>query len=120
VVGCKPHSNVIDCTVQNVRACDYCAAIGMGESGGQIRCGCPVRNECKPPEDKPQNFKCEERSACEQYLTGGTVLESRNGATCEFVHGNPSMFKPNAGNCRLCGVNGTTYRGERQGCGEWF
>lgn len=121
IIGCSPHSGVIDCTAQNVRACDYCAAIGMGEAGGQIRCGCPVRNECKPAEQTPpQNFKCEERVACEAYLTSGTVLESKNGAVCEFANGNSFQFKPNNGNCRLCGVNGTTYNGERQGCGGWF
>ncbi len=120
VMTCRAHGNDVDCTVQNQRACDYCAAIGMGEMGGQIRCGCPVRNECKPPGDEPQNFKCAERVACEQYLTGGTVLESRNGATCEYVRGNPFVFRPNGGNCRLCGANGTTYNGQRQGCGEWL
>jgi hypothetical protein len=114
VMTCVPHGNVVDCTVQNQRACDYCAAIGMGEAGGQIRCGCPVRNEC------PDTFKCEERVACEAYLTTGTVLESRNGATCSFKNNNPYQFEPSNGNCRLCGANGTTYNGERQGCGAWF
>ena len=121
VMTCRAHGNVVDCTAQNQRACDYCAAIGMGEIGGQIRCGCPVRNECLPAEQiPPQNFKCEERVACEAYLTGGTVLESRNGATCELVGGNPFVFRPNDGNCRLCGANGTIYNGQKQGCGAWF
>jgi hypothetical protein len=107
---CRPHGNVIDCTVQNVRACDYCDAIGMGEyDDGQNRCGCPVRPEGAP-----------DREVCEAYLTGGTKLEPKNGATCEFVHENPYMFRPSGGNCRLCGSNGTTYNGERQGCGDWF
>lgn len=120
VMTCRAHGAVVDCTAQNQRACDYCAAIGMGEAGGQIRCGCPVRNECLPPEQTPpQNFKCEERVACEKYLTSGTILESRNGATCEFADSNPFMFRPNDGNCRLCGANGTTYNGERLGCGGW-
>jgi hypothetical protein len=112
---CVAHGNAIDCTAKNVRACEYCAAIGMGESSpGVQRCDCPVRNEC------PGTFKCEERVACEQYLTGGTELESRNGATCEFVGGNPFVFRPSGGNCRLCGKNGTTYSGARQGCGGWY
>jgi hypothetical protein len=110
-MGCKPHNAVIDCTVQNVRACDYCAAIGMGTmpDGVTQRCSCPARQEGDP-----------QRGPCETYLTEGTVLESRNGATCEFVEDNPFMFKPNAGNCRLCGANGTTYKGERLGCGAWY
>jgi len=107
-IGCAPHGNVVDCTAKVApRACDYCASIGMGDIGGQPRCGCPVRNECP-------GFKCEERVACEAYLTGGTKLESRNGATCEFAHGNPFQFKPSGGNCRLCSV------GDPRVCGDWW
>jgi hypothetical protein len=115
-IGCVPHSNVVDCTAKVApHACGYCDAIGMGEIGGQIRCGCPVRNECKPVEQTPpQNFKCEERVACEAYLTGGTKLESRNDATCEFAHGNPFQFHPSGGNCRLCSI------GDPRVCGGWF
>lgn len=38
-------------------ACEYCASIGMGEMGGNIRCSCPMRNEGDP-------F----RLLCEQYV----------------------------------------------------
>jgi hypothetical protein len=110
VLGCKPHNNVIDCTAKvEPRACDYCASIGMGDIGGQQRCGCPVRNECP-------GFKCEERQACEAYLTGGTKLEAKqgSGATCAFAHGNPFQFWPSGGNCRLCSV------GDPRVCGGWF
>jgi hypothetical protein len=86
----------------------------MGEISGQPRCGCPVRNECKPAGEEPQNFKCEERVACEAYLTGGTKLQSRNGATCEFANNNPFQFFPNGGNCQLCSV------GDPRVCGDWF
>lgn len=117
LIGCSPHNRVIDCT-PNVapRACDYCDSIGMGTTGdGQLRCGCPVRNECKPTEQTPpQNFKCEERMACEQYLSGGTTLEARNGATCDYTGSNPFQFKPNDGNCRLCSA------ADPRVCGGWF
>jgi hypothetical protein len=107
-IGCTAHGNVIDCTAKVApHACEYCADIGMGEAGGQIRCGCPVRNECP-------GVKCEERVACEAYLTGGTKLESRNGATCSFARGNPFQFEPSGGNCRLCSV------GDPRVCGPWF
>jgi hypothetical protein len=107
-LGCVPHGNVVDCTPKVApHACDYCAAIGMGDIGGQPRCGCPVRNECP-------GFKCEERAACEAYLTGGTQLVARNGATCEYANNNPLQFKPNNGNCQLCSV------GDPRVCGGWF
>jgi hypothetical protein len=82
----------------------------MGEAGGQIRCGCPVRNEC------PGTFKCEERAACEGYLTGGTKLEAKegSGATCAFVNSNPFQFEPSGGDCRLCSVE------DPRVCGGWF
>jgi hypothetical protein len=121
-IGCGPHNNVIDCTAKVApQACAYCDSIGMGEAGGQIRCGCPVRNECP-------GVKCEERVACEAYLTGGTRLqtcaEARAAdssvectptvAACELVGGNPFMFHPSGGNCRLCSV------GDPRVCGGWF
>jgi hypothetical protein len=109
VIECGPHNNVIDCTAKVApRACEYCDAIGMGEAGGQIRCGCPVRNEC------PGTFKCEERAACEAYLTGGTRLEPRNGATCEIANDNPFQFRPSGGNCRLVSA------GDPRVYSEWY
>lgn len=116
-LGCTAHGNVIDCTAKVApHACEYCAAIGMGEAGGQIRCGCPVRNECKPEGDLPQNFKCHERVACETYLTGGTRLEAKEGSgvTCSFANDNPFQFHPSDGKCRLCSV------GDPRVCGGWF
>jgi hypothetical protein len=106
-INCGPHGKLIDCTAQVApRACGYCDSIGMGEMGGQIRCGCPVRNECP-------GFKCDERGACEAYLTGGTKLEAKPGATCSFVRGNPFQFEPSDGQCRLCSSDGSV-------CGGWF
>ena len=105
-INCGPHQGNIDCVaVVNPHACDYCASIGMPlmPDGMQPRCGCPVRQEGSP-----------ERVPCETYLTGGTKLESRNGATCAFVNGNPFVFEPNNGNCRLCSV------GDGRVCGDWF
>lgn len=107
LIDCGPHGNVIDCTAKVApHACEYCASIGMGTmpDGVQPRCGCPVRKEDSP-----------ERGPCEAYLTGGTRLESRNGATCEFAHGNPFLFvKPSQGQCRLCSV------GDGRVCGGWL
>lgn len=126
-INCQAHGHVVDCTsVVAPHACDYCDSIGMGSySDGQPRCGCPVRNECKPVEQTPpQNFKCEERVACEAYLTGGTRVEGRNGAACEFANNNPFQFKPADGNCRLCSVD--KYPSKTPGnppesvCGGWF
>jgi len=123
VIEGGPHGVVIDNTAKVApQACDYCASIGMGESGGQLRCGCPVRNEC------PGTFKCEERAACEAYLTGGTKLQTcaeakaadpevqctPSSATCEFVNNNPFQFRPSGGNCRLCSVE------DPRVCGGWF
>lgn len=105
LIECVPHGNVVDCTAKVApQACDYCAAIGMGTmpDGVQPRCGCPVRKEDSP-----------ERGPCEAFLTGGTKLEARNGATCSFAHGNPFQFDPSGGGCRLCSNDGTV-------CGGWF
>jgi hypothetical protein len=105
-INCGPHQGKIDCVaVVNPRACEYCTAIGMGTmpDGVQPRCGCPVRQEGTP-----------ERVPCETYLTGGTKLESRNGATCAFVNDNPFVFEPSGGNCRLCSV------GDGRVCGGWY
>lgn len=100
-IACKPHGAVIDCTPKlPSHSCDYCASIGMGEIGGNIRCDCPVRPDGHP-----------DRVACEDYLAEGKlVLEARNGATCERTA--PTMFRPNGGNCRLCNPAKTV-------CGEW-
>ncbi len=106
-ITCAAHGDVVDCTAKVApHACEYCASIGMGTmpDGVQPRCGCPVRKEDSP-----------ERGPCEAYLTGGTRLESRNGATCEFAHGNPFLFvKPSQGQCRLCSV------GDGRVCGGWL
>ena len=59
VVHCNSRGKC-DLTPKVVKACDYCESIGMGEIGGTLRCGCPVRNEGSI-----------ERSACEQFVLGG-------------------------------------------------
>jgi hypothetical protein len=104
-IDCE-QKRVIDCTAHVApQACAYCESIGMGTmpDGVQPRCGCPVRKEDSL-----------EREPCEEYLTGGTKLESRNGATCAFVDDNPFLFEPSGGNCRLCSV------GDPRVCGGWF
>ena len=121
-IGCGFHQKVIDCTARVApQACEFCASIGMGEIGGQPRCGCPVRNECP-------GFKCEERAACERYLTGGTKLQTcaeaktadpnvvctSSANACEFVGDNPFQFYPSGGNCRVCSVE------DPRVCGGWF
>lgn len=102
MIACKTHGPVIDCTPKlPSHSCDYCASIGMGEIGGNIRCDCPVRPDGHP-----------DRVACEDFLAGGKlVLESRNGAECERTA--PTMFRPNGGNCRLCAP-------DKSVCGDWF
>ena len=102
--GCNANGHPwVDCTPV-VIGCAYCTAIGMGDGGS--RCTCPTRSECP-------GFKCEERVACEKYVTGGTVLDSRNGAACEFRGDNPMQFWPQSGNCRLCNA-------DKSVCSEWW
>lgn len=106
MISCGRHGKIIDCVSKiEPRACDYCASIGMPlmPDGVQPRCGCPVRQEGHP-----------ERVPCEAYLTGGTRLEARNGATCAFANGNPFQFEQNDGNCRLCSNDGLVCSA------EWF
>ena len=106
MISCGRHGKIIDCVAKvEPRACDYCASIGMGTmpDGVQPRCGCPVRQEGDP-----------ERVPCEAYLTGGTRLEARNGATCAFANSNPFQFEQNDGNCRLCSSDGSVCSA------EWF
>ena len=64
----KKHHQNWDSTYQCTRSCDYCEAIGMGEHGGVIRCGCPVRPECG--QDAPPDAICHEREACERDMIG--------------------------------------------------
>jgi hypothetical protein len=62
-LGLKKHSarkKSWDLTPKLSKVCAYCEAIGMGQMGGHMRCGCPVRPEGHP-----------ERSACEQFVLGG-------------------------------------------------
>lgn len=71
-----------DGTLQTQGTCSYCAQIGMGEIGGTMRCGCPMRSECP-------GFKCEERSACEAYV-GTPVWETKPaGRPVELRQDNP-------------------------------
>jgi hypothetical protein len=81
----------------------YCRAIGMSPmADGTLRAGCPMRPDGHP-----------ERPAVEGWVTGGTKLQARNGALCEFVDGNPFQFYRAGGNCRLCSADWLT-------CGEWM
>jgi hypothetical protein len=62
----------------------------MGEMGGQIRCGCPMRNEGDPL-----------RQECERAVAGGLLhVRSLDGLPCEQVA--PTMFLSRAGKCVLC------------------
>lgn len=101
---CKVHGrDKADCTPVTVRQEPFCRAIGMSPmADGTLRAGCPMRPDGHP-----------ERSAVEAWVTGGTKLEARNGATCELVDGNPFQFWQAGGNCRLCSADGLT-------CGEWM
>ena len=106
-LNCKEHQrDKADCTPVTVRQEPYCRAIGMSpDAAGKLRAGCPMR-----PEDWPAPG---ERQLLEAWLTGGTVLEARNGATCTGVLGNPFQFYLSGGNCRLCSADGLT-------CGGWM
>jgi len=102
-LGCQRHGKLVDCTPKLFRACDYCERIGMGRyDDGQLRCGCPVRNE-----------GVSDRVACEKYLTGRTVLQSNDGGVCEWSGSNPLQYVPRDGHCRLCDETG-------QVCGDWL
>jgi hypothetical protein len=54
--------------------CDYCAAIGMGEYEGQIRCECPARQEGDPM-----------RPVCEQGLIQAAAPVWRGDGTIELA-----------------------------------
>lgn len=113
-LNCQKHGRVVDCTpIVAPRACEYCAAIGMGfYPDGQWRCGCPVRPECGIG-DLPDAI-CHQRPACEAYLLGGgTFLKSLDGKPCERSSDNPLQFLPRDGQCRLCSADG-------QVCGAAF
>lgn len=102
---CVPHQGKIDCSPNNQRACEYCDAIGMGTyADGQLRCGCPVRNEGVP-----------DKVACEQLLYGATHVESRNGASCGATSNPMQFLTDGSGDCRLCSSGGP----DDQVCGEW-
>lgn len=84
----------LDNTPVVIRNEPYCASIGMSPmADGQLRAACPVRPDGHP-----------ERVAVERWLTGGFVLESRNGTVCRLHPTNPVMFELGSGNCRMCSV----------------
>jgi hypothetical protein len=90
-INCKPHGNLIDCTPVVTRACDFCAAIGLGDIDGVPRCGCPVRPDGHP-----------DRVACEHFLLGGApVVHSLDGGECAQA-ANEFQFYPRDGACQLC------------------
>jgi hypothetical protein len=100
----KLHSpKIVDNTAVTVDQEPFCRATGMSPmADGTLRAGCPMRPDGHP-----------ERSAVEAWVTGGTKLEARNGATCTPVLGNPFQFYRAGGGCRLCSADGLT-------CGGWF
>ena len=58
---------VCDPTPLVAKDCEFCRDIGMGTGpGGQVRCGCPARNEC--PGTPGYESLCTDRIACEQHL----------------------------------------------------
>jgi hypothetical protein len=66
-LNAHPHNRWVDSTPIVTRACEYCAAIGLGTyPGGIPRCSCPMRAEL--PEGSGPN---DERVACELYVLGG-------------------------------------------------
>lgn len=86
-----------DGTLQTVGTCDYCAAIGMGEINGVMRCGCPMRSECP-------GFQCQFREACEAYASVGPVWQTQPvGLEVEHRQGNPWVARaPGAMHLRVC------------------
>jgi hypothetical protein len=69
-IGCNKINGVCDVTPQVYASCEYCATIGMGTYNGQVRCSCPMRNECGAtghPTGAPESFQCDQRLPCEQY-----------------------------------------------------
>lgn len=56
----------LDTTWTTNYQCEFCESIGMGEHGGVIRCGCPVRPECSPGD--PPEYICHDRQTCEMEL----------------------------------------------------
>lgn len=104
---CKEHGpRIADCTpvfqdVWNGEACGYCMAV-MGPEA-RNRCTCPMRPDGHP-----------DRVACEISISGGFVLESRNGAQCAIANDNPFQFELSGGNCRLCS------KGTPKVCGAWL
>jgi hypothetical protein len=66
--ACRWNGQWWDCTPQQ-HGCEQCAAIGMGEFGGNIRCDCPVRNEC--PDTPGYEGMCDSRATCERVAMGG-------------------------------------------------
>jgi hypothetical protein len=74
----KSHGrNKWDLTPKQIKSCQYCKDIGMGEYNGIPRCGCPIR---------PEGNKF--RSACEQFIIGGAPRWFCDGAEIES-EGNP-------------------------------
>ncbi len=90
--GLKKHGPDWDSTFQCRKSCAYCEAIGMGEHGGVIRCGCPVRPECG--HDAEPDAICHDRPACEADMIGeqqwwcdGQKIESNENSAQARCHG---------------------------------
>lgn len=94
------HNQWYDTTALQSSACDYCAAIGMGEMGdGSTRCECPTRSECP-------GYKCEERVACESKFN--PQWNCSNGPA-EVKSDNPYMARCGDGSSYIeaCAPDGT-------------
>ncbi len=92
-----------DSTPAVIKACDFCAAIGLGWYGTTPRCSCPVR---------PDGHA--ERVAVENWLLrGGPTRDSRNGQDCTPNNtDNPAAFLWGTGNCRMCDAT-------KMVCSDW-
>jgi hypothetical protein len=98
----------LDTTWTTNYQCEFCEEIGLGEHGGQPRCGCPVRPECGP--DDPPDYICHDRAVCEAELCDQKW--KCNGEPYPPYRGNPAQT-----DCRghwetWCDAPGSTARAE--------
>lgn len=96
-----------DCTPKQ-HGCEYCASIGMGTYNGQIRCDCPIRNEC--PDTPGYEGMCESRVVCEKAAMGGFPVWKGDGAvTVNFA--NENQLQARCDGCStltICAADGIT------------
>lgn len=97
--------NHIDTTYTTVNQCEFCESIGLGEHGGVIRCGCPIRPECGP--NDPPDAICHEREACEREFIGNQKGWCNNEPWPNH-NNNPAQFKACSGRFKTCTEDGKT------------